>query len=207
MSNTRDVAPPQQERSEASTRRLLDAAVELIAEGGYAAMTLAATGDRAGYSRGLVTIRFGNKENLLRAVTDRLTERWWSYFAHPPAEGDGLCDLLSLVRAVGAGVGEDPTALRALQRLIFDRAVGPVDELQRLFAAGARTITADVASIIERGVADGSVRADTDPGRTAALVIASMRGISYEWFLHPSTVDMAAMHEDLAVHLRRSLAA
>ena len=52
MSSGRQMIPPKQERSEESTRRLLDAAVELVAEAGYAGMTLAATGDRAGYSRG-----------------------------------------------------------------------------------------------------------------------------------------------------------
>ena len=102
MSSGRQMIPPKQERSEESTRRLLDAAVELVAEAGYAGMTLAATGDRAGYSRGLVTTRFGNKENLLRALIDRLGERWWPYFEHPPEEPDGLHELLALVRAVGA---------------------------------------------------------------------------------------------------------
>ena len=51
-----------QERSDLSTARLLDAAAELIEEGGYEAMTVAAVGERAGYSRGLVTARFGSKE-------------------------------------------------------------------------------------------------------------------------------------------------
>src|SRR6476646_5674610 len=134
MAASREMTPPRQERSEASTRRLLDAAIELLAEAGYAGMTLAAVGDRAGYSRGLVTTRFGNKQNLLRALTDRLTERWWPFFDHPPAGSDGLQSLLTLVRVMGEQVGSDPTALRALQRLIFERAVGSVDDLQRDFA-------------------------------------------------------------------------
>ena len=204
MSSGRQMIPPKQERSEESTRRLLDAAVELVAEAGYAGMTLAATGDRAGYSRGLVTTRFGNKENLLRALIDRLGERWWPYFEHPPAEADGLHELLALVRAVGEGVASDPVAHRALQRLIFERAVGPVDELQQQFALSATGIVADVARIVERGQEDGSIRTDADPARVAALVIASMRGISYQWFLHPDTVDMEAMHDELAVHLERA---
>ena len=58
-------ASRQRERSERSTRALLDAAGEVIAEVGYGNMTLAAVGERAGYSRGLVTARFGSKEKLL----------------------------------------------------------------------------------------------------------------------------------------------
>ena len=176
MPSGRQMIPPKQERSEESTRRLLDAAVELVAEAGYAGMTLAATGDRAGYSRGLVTTRFGNKENLLRALIDRLGERWWPFFEHPPAQADGLHELLALVRAVGEGVASDPVAHRALQRLIFERAVGPVDELQQQFALSATAIVADVARIVERGREDGSIRADADPVRVAALVIAVPAG-------------------------------
>ena len=101
-------------------------------------------------------------------------------------------------------MASDPVAHRALQRLIFERAVGPVDELQQQFALSATGIVADVARIVERGRDDGSIRADADPARVAALVIASMRGISYQWFLHPDTVDMEAMHDELALHLERA---
>ena len=53
MATTATPTNRHKERSELSTRRLLDAAGELIVEGGYEAMTLAAVGERAGYSRGL----------------------------------------------------------------------------------------------------------------------------------------------------------
>jgi AcrR family transcriptional regulator len=200
------MAQPRQQRSEVSTRRLIDAAVELVAEGGYSHMTLAATGDRAGYSRGLVTTRFGNKENLLRAVAARVSERWWPYFEHPPAAANGLAELLALVRVVGEQVQADPVALRALQRLIFERATGPVDELQQSFLLSSAKIERDVAGIVERGRGDGSIRLDVVAQRTAVLVIAALRGISYQWFLHPEAVDMRALHEDLADQLARSLA-
>jgi AcrR family transcriptional regulator len=42
-----------------STRRLIQAAAELLTERGYERTTLAAIGERAGYSAGLVTGRFG----------------------------------------------------------------------------------------------------------------------------------------------------
>ena len=60
------MSPTQAERVATSDRALIDAAIELIAERGYDRSTLAAIGEQAGYSRGLVTQRSGNKENLLR---------------------------------------------------------------------------------------------------------------------------------------------
>ena len=73
MASPEPVLPtPKQARSEVSTGKLLDAAAELISEGGYERMTLAAIGKRAGYSHGLVTARFGSKEGLLWALVDRM---------------------------------------------------------------------------------------------------------------------------------------
>jgi AcrR family transcriptional regulator len=95
------VAPPRQERSEVSTRRLLEAATELIAEVGYSGTTLATIGARAGYSRSLVTSRFGTKDNLVAVLLEQLTSAWLRYFSTPPPAEDGLQTLLALVRAVG----------------------------------------------------------------------------------------------------------
>ncbi|MEZ5297594.1 MAG: helix-turn-helix domain-containing protein [Ilumatobacteraceae bacterium] len=62
----------QAERSHRSSEALLDAAAELISEGGLGSMTFAAIGDRAGYSRGLVTARFGSKAGLVGALVRRV---------------------------------------------------------------------------------------------------------------------------------------
>ena len=77
MASPEPVLPiPKQARSEVSTGKLLDAAAELISEGGYERMTMAAIGQRAGYSHGLVTARFGSKEGLLWALVDRMVNEW-----------------------------------------------------------------------------------------------------------------------------------
>src|SRR3954467_4513619 len=58
----------QRERREATERKVLAAATALIAQHGSRALTLAAVGEAAGYSRGIVSHHFGSRENLLRAV-------------------------------------------------------------------------------------------------------------------------------------------
>ena len=63
-------------RSERSTRLLLRAAGDLVAEGGYQSMTLATVGEHAGYSRSLATARFGSKAKLLEALVDEIVVRW-----------------------------------------------------------------------------------------------------------------------------------
>ena len=51
----------QAERTALSDRRMLEAAIRLIIERGTAGTTLREIGERAGYSRGLASYRFGNK--------------------------------------------------------------------------------------------------------------------------------------------------
>ena len=61
---------PQAERRAESDRRMMRAALKLIAEKGSSGISMAQIGLEAGYSRGLPAERFGNKVALLEAVVD-----------------------------------------------------------------------------------------------------------------------------------------
>lgn len=76
-------ARTQKQRREEAEAALLDAAAELVAEQGLRALTLARVGERAGYSRGLVTHYFGSKQ----ALVERLARAAQSGFV------PGLADL------------------------------------------------------------------------------------------------------------------
>ena len=58
----------QAQRRANTERRVLDAAIDLIARHGSHAVSLAQVGEAAGYSRGIVTHTFGSREKLLDAV-------------------------------------------------------------------------------------------------------------------------------------------
>lgn len=66
---------PQQQRSVASTEKMLDAAEALLAEGGPEALTIGAVVDRSGVSNGSLYARFGDRRGLLVAVQDRFLDR------------------------------------------------------------------------------------------------------------------------------------
>ena len=65
----------QAQRRDESERRLLAAAAELVVERGMGAATFENIGARAGYSRGLVTQRFGSKRGLIEALIADLQGR------------------------------------------------------------------------------------------------------------------------------------
>src|SRR5258707_13314574 len=59
---------PARQTDRRAERKVLAAATALIAQHGSRALTLAAVGEAAGYSRAIVSHHFGSRENLLRAV-------------------------------------------------------------------------------------------------------------------------------------------
>jgi AcrR family transcriptional regulator len=185
-------APPanrHQARSELSTRRLLEAAGELIVEGGYEAMTLAAVGERAGYSRGLVTARFGSKDLLLQALVERIIDRWHHRNVLPRTTGGtGREAIVILLEAITEQVERDPTDVRVLYALMFE-ALRPIPELRSTFVEFHASMRADLAALVRKGVRDGSIAPGTSPSKEAALIVAGLRGVGYQWRLDPDGFD------------------
>ncbi len=91
----------QQERTESSRRKLVEAAVECISKEGFRAATLAAIADRAGVSRGLINYQFEDKNDLMAEVMRYRFERnaaaydrTLSDIADPVVRVDRLVDTL-----------------------------------------------------------------------------------------------------------------
>ncbi|MGE3619756.1 MAG: TetR family transcriptional regulator [Acidimicrobiia bacterium] len=195
---------PQQERSQLSTQRLLDATAELIAERGYTDTTLVAIGQRAGFSRGLVNARFGSKEALVWTFVERASEPWSPEVFGEIDDRSGLDRVLAATEAVAANAVEEPTVLRAFIRLIIDSAQSIPSlsqRFQRSFAALQRHLTA----FFRQGVEDGSIRPDIDPQAEADLLLAAWRGISIQWVVYPDRTDLRKLYDTLLDKLRRDL--
>ena len=75
----------QAERRERSEQELLEATMRVVSEKGVAAATFDAIGREAGYSRGLVTQRFGSKDGLIRSLITGRAGRG-------AGDGDGWAD-------------------------------------------------------------------------------------------------------------------
>ena len=195
---------PQQERSVESTQHIVHCATELFVERGYTATTFAMIAERTGFSRSIVTARFGNKENLAFAVVRRATAQWDEVFSQHETSGTGLDDLLAFVRLSQSGIVADPTSRLVLERL-YSESLSPLSPLHLRFQQSVIDLGARLASYIQKGVKDGSIRKDVNVDATAQLLIAQLRGIGYQWFLFPELVDTDIYHEALLEQLLRSL--
>ena len=191
-----------QVRSERSTRLLLRAAGDLVAEGGYQSMTLATVGERAGYSRSLATARFGSKAQLLEALVDQIVVRWDVETVEPELRGlDGLDALRVLLTEIKNSYERHPRSLGVLYALIFE-AVGPVPELRERFVTLNRKLRSRITHFIERGQRDGSIVDGIDPEQQAAVIVAQLRGVGYLWKLDPDSIDSGAV---LSLFIRQLL--
>jgi AcrR family transcriptional regulator len=165
-----------------STARLLAAAAELFAERGYRQTTLAEIGERAGYSYALISRRFGSKHALLVSLLDHMIDDWLLTLV--PALGDktGVAGIRASYDAFCANARANATNLRALESLMFEGLWGEPELRERLSAHQANA-QAQYREIVERGLADGSVRPVADADAVALMASAALRGATYRWLL------------------------
>lgn len=200
----------QAERAALSEDRLMQAALTLIAQHGYDRASLKAIGEAAGYSRGLVSHRFGSKEGLLWAIFERTFAEWKAASLTPRiGEQVGLEAIRATVDATRTAMRRAPDTLRTFYGMLF-QSLGPLAVLRPKVAGFHRRERKAVAAWIAAGVAQGSVRADVDPAREAALFIGMLRGIAFQWLIDPRGVDLDglfdAVDETMTRNLKRSRA-
>jgi AcrR family transcriptional regulator len=194
----------QQERVAESDGKMLSAALRLIAERGYRGTSLAAIGEAAGYSRGLVHERFGSKAGLLWALTKHILRTWNKESRSHGKERtglDALCDMLDNHRRAI----EEDRGIRPFYQLMFE-AIGPTPDLQPEFRKLHVRFRADIEKLLRAGIAAGEIRSDIDPVAQAALMLAMQRGIAFQWLLDPSAFSLEAVYEEQKRNLRQALA-
>jgi AcrR family transcriptional regulator len=189
----------QQERRETTERTVLAAATLLIARHGSRTLTLAAVGEAAGYSRGIVTHHFGSRENLLRAVL-----RDAQAFTLPD-QGDNAADWLAkMVRAYLTNVtSRRPSAAAFLQ--MWGEAIAADPVLMPLYAKHDASFRRLLADKVREGIRDGSVQADADPNSLAVSLVGLLRGIALQLISTPPPTRVKAIIDNAERTARRAL--
>lgn len=92
----------------ATRRRIVEAAVAVLAERGFSGFTLQGVADRAGVLFGSVTHHYGTRDRLIEAMLDAILEGYRTRFA-----------------ALASAVRSDGSPVRALVTFLIDDAVDP----------------------------------------------------------------------------------
>ena len=197
----------QAERTATASQRMLRAARQLIARQGYTKTTLSQVGKAAGYTGGLVSHHFGSKEGLLRELVTRISERFYHDQIRPAT--DHLTGLEALTAMADTYLTELVVREEHMRTLyvLMGEALGPVSEINDVFAELNSDFRLSARMVIEAGVASGEIRAGLDPGAEAGLFVGMLRGVALQWMADPGCFDLEAVGVSLKDALRRHLAA
>jgi AcrR family transcriptional regulator len=195
--------PTQTERVDQSTHRLLEAAAQLVAEQGYHRTTAAQIGERAGYSREMVRVRFGSKAGLIADILASDYQR--RLLSAATRSATGLARLRASAHALKELADESPVFLRAVFVLNLEAATS-IPELQPRIAAWLGEVERNFRANVAYGVADGSIRATVRPEAKARELLALVIGSGYLFVLDrdqtdPSRLLQAALDDIEAEHL------
>jgi AcrR family transcriptional regulator len=197
-------ARTQAERTALSDRAMLDAAIDLILEHGTDKTTLAAIGEKAGYSRGLATYRFGSKAGLFDEVCKSISHGWLDYLRQDVGDKTGIDAMCAALDSFFQFVSDSPREARVLQ-ILYCGAAGPKSGYRQTSAKIHQKQQDDVMQWVRAGQQDGSIRASADPKSVAAQYIAYISGMTYLWLLDHSSIDFRKANDDMKVHLKISL--
>jgi AcrR family transcriptional regulator len=191
----------QKERRDQAEAALLGAAAELVVEQGVRSLTLARVGERAGYSRGLVTHHFGSKQALL----ERLALATQTGFV-PGLDGlpPGLDRLLRLIDGYLGALGDVRVLNRAFLLLWAEATTAP--DLAPIFRERDAAFRADLREDVAAGIADGAIRPDVVPDEVAIAVVGQLRGVGLQRLLDPGVIDTERLRRSVTEHWRRALA-
>jgi AcrR family transcriptional regulator len=189
----------QQQRRDQTETALLNAAAELAVEHGVRSLTLARVGERAGYSRGIVTHHFGSKQALLERLARATQTGFVPGLAGLPP---GLDRLLRLVDGYVSALAELGVLNRAFLLLWAEAATA--SELAPIFRERDDAFRADLRDDVRAGIADGTIRPDAAPGEVAVEIVGQLRGIGLQRLLDPPAVNIERLHHTVTEHWRRA---
>lgn len=195
----------QAERSALSDKAMLDAAVDLVLEYGPEKTTLASIGERAGYSRGLATYRFGSKAGLYDALCKSISRDWLEYLRRGVGDKTGIEAMCAALDTIYEFITESPQQGRVLQ-ILHCGAASPGSEFRETTIAIHKRQQSDVAAWVRQGQHAGEIRLDIEARSVAAQYVAYITGMTFLWLISPQDFDFKAANRETKRQLRASLA-
>jgi AcrR family transcriptional regulator len=151
------MAEREEGRRERSRTAILDATRELLGEGDVGSLTVEAVAARSGVAKTTIYRRWRDKWHL---ALDAVMIDQLPYFAEPVDVGDTRKELITFVHGIITWLGGTPTG-KAMQGLVSQIATDPeLCDVYRSQVVEARR--EQLRPVIERGIARGDLRPDTD---------------------------------------------
>ena len=165
MSAPASARPPGRPRSTEADEAILRAALDLLAEAGYRALTMEAVRERSGVGKATLYRRYGSKEELVRAAIVHLN----ADIPMPEDTGSVTGDFAVTAQTVLAGAARTG-ALTLMPRLLSEVTGDP--DMHALFSEHlVEPRRRVVRGIVERAKSRGEIRADVDTDVAVDLMV------------------------------------
>lgn len=200
------VAPrrTQEERREESRRKLVDSAMRLLSDRGYAGTTMVEIGREAGVSHGLVTYHFGTKRDCINAVLEEIRSRTIEGNKKLTEGLRGLAALDEMCESYIRGASRRDSNAKAVYVAIAE-SISATPDLSKLTAKNDEVARETVEKVLREAIEDGEIGAGVDVEGQAVLVLALLRGIAQQRLVKRSSVDLDRVVPQALAMVRASL--
>ncbi|WP_309713516.1 TetR/AcrR family transcriptional regulator [Pseudolysinimonas sp.] len=185
-------------KSTATRNAILEAALEVFAQGGYRAGSLREVAARVEMSEAGLLHHFPSKSVLLAAVLARRDEHSYELVHFEETGADPMETLGGLVRL--AAYNASVPGVVELYCVLSAEATAPSHPAHAYFVERYATTQLRIARTFAALAERGGLQPGVEPGAAARSVIALMDGLQVQWLLDRASVDMAA---ELRNHLAR----
>ncbi len=147
-----------QQLGESSRNQILDAATSLLAERGYAGMSVAALSKESGIAASSIYWHFGSKDGVLAAVVERRIMQF--FLRHPDSRlmaGGPIERLDAMIRGSAAFFEREPDPLRLLLLLTLESHEGLEQSVEAVARLRARAADRWVEAITDAVDGDATV--------------------------------------------------
>jgi AcrR family transcriptional regulator len=187
-----------QVRSEVTRRKILDAAIDVFGEVGYAAAAWGSIIERTGMTKGALYHHFDSKESLASDIIDEGSDALLAAFRNACGPGSpALENMIHGTFAIANVIGVDKTA-RAAEQLTA--------VLSGFNEAAARSYThwvEEMAGQARRAIAEGDLRDDVDPELVSQAIVGAMIGMRLLTISMSGSRSNDQLADELSIRLRQ----
>jgi AcrR family transcriptional regulator len=193
------------EDAQQTRKSLLDAALSVFSQKGFAATRLEDVASAAGVTRGAIYHHFGDKAGLFMALIDEASQQGGRVIEAAIEAGGSFVDITRRILIDSLRLLEENTRFRQVMALtLFKTGDSPeLMDFQRLRSEQAQTQVDSIAIFFQAGIQQGELRADLDPALAARAFLAFQNGLSMLWLANPrvfSIKESAAQFSQVFLH-------
>jgi len=185
-----------QEEAEQTRQDLLDSALTVFSQKGYAATRLEDVAQSAGVTRGAIYYHFGSKAELFSALIEEANKIGNSAIDRAISEGGTFTQIVSRILVYTFYLLEDDRRFREVMAL---QLTSPdVEVLSQRRYDEARELVASISEFFKVIIAQGELREGLDPVVAARAFLGFQNGLASLWLFNRDAFSIKAIASELA---------